>query len=375
MNSDLRVIRDKLDAIDQKLIELFTQRMDLINEVAEVKRAANISISDEAREQEIIDRMVSLSKTEYAGEAKTFTGTLLSLSKYRQRKLLFDNREEELLPPSRKAPEKDISVAYQGVPGAWGEQAAIQMFNDNDKMGLDSFEEVFKSVKEGQVDYGVVPIENSRTGAIGEVYDLLRKYGCYIVAQTWVPVRHCLIANKGTKLEDIREVFSHPEGFRQCRNFLKGRPWDLSSCRNTAVAVEMVAKEKGNKRIAAIGSKRAADLHDLDIVVPDIIDDKANKTRFIAIASAPEYDETCDAISITFSVSHRSGALCEVLFHFMSAGINLSRIESRPMMGNKYCFFTDLEGNILDENVARGIRNASACCGYLEVLGCYKSNV
>lgn len=249
------------------------------------------------------------------------------------------------------------------------------MFKDNKKIGLDSFEDVFQSVKDGKVDYGVVPIENSRTGAIGEVYDLLRKYGCYIVAQTWVPVRHCLIANKGAKIEDIREVFSHPEGFRQCGNFLKGRAWDLTSCRNTAVAVEMVAMEKENRRIAAIGSKRAADLHDLDIIVPDIIDDKANKTRFIAIASAPEYDEACDTISITFSVSHRSGALCEVLFHFMSAGINLSRIESRPMMGNKYCFFADLEGNILDKNVTRGIRNALACCGYLEVLGCYKSDL
>lgn len=367
-------VREDLDMIDGQMLDLFQKRMELIDKIAEIKRLGNIAITDEAREQIIVNSAVSMGKTELKGEIITFMRSLMGLSKLRQRKLLFDNTEEQLLPPPRTAPKENIAISYQGLPGAWGEQAAMQLFEGAKITGQESFEDVFSAVKNKKANYGVVPIENSRTGAIGEVYDLLRKYGCYIVGQTWVQVRHCLMAAPGTDIQDIREVFSHPEGFRQCNHFLKRRAWDLTACRNTAVAAELVA-ERRDKRFGAIGSERAARLNQLEVIASDIMDDDANKTRFIAIAEAPEYDSTCDTVSITFSTSHRSGALVEVLFPLMAEEINLTRIESRPMKGDKYCFFADLKGNIMDENLARGIRHAATSSGYLEVLGCYRVNI
>ncbi|MGI6732817.1 MAG: bifunctional chorismate mutase/prephenate dehydratase [Anaerovoracaceae bacterium] len=366
----IQSVRASLDTIDSKLVKLLQERMTLVDQIAEAKRAENMPVADEAREQQIMEGVFKIADEEYRGEVVTFMRTLMGLSKFRQRKLLFDKREDPLLPPPRKPYEGNLVVAYQGLPGAWGEQAAQKLFPEAETKGMSTFEDVFIAVKDKEANYGVVPIENSRTGAIGETYDLLRKYGCYIVGQTRVQAAHCLMAVPGAKLSDIREVLSHPEGLHQCATYLKKYPWDLTECRNTAAAANWVA-EKGEKRYAAIGSKRAAELYGLKVLEDNITDDKSNNTRFITIADEPEYDCSSDTVSITFRTSHRSGALCEVLFHFMAEGINLNRIESRPMMGEKYCFFADLEGNIEDENVQRGLRHAAASCGYLEVLGCY----
>lgn len=366
----IKKVRSELDVIDDKLLELLQERMALVDKVAEAKRAENIPTMDEARERQIIEKVIENSKEDYRGESITFMNTLLGLSKFRQRKLLYDGIEEPLLPAPRAPKRSNITVAYQGLPGAWSEQAARSLFPDGALENHRVFEDVFSRVNKGEADYGVVPIENSRTGAIGETYDLLRKYGCYITGQTRVKASHCLMAVPGTKIKDIREVYSHPEGFNQCTVYLKKFAWDLTECRNTAVAASTVA-EKKEKRFAAIGSKRSAEIYGLEILEENITDDQNNNTRFIAIANAAEYDSDSNTVSITFRTSHRSGALCEVLFYFMGAGINLSRIESRPMMGDKYCFFADLEGNILDEAVQRGLRHAGASSGYLEVLGCY----
>jgi chorismate mutase/prephenate dehydratase len=371
-NESMKHLRDDLDRIDRDLLSLFQERMEKIDQVADIKRRDNIAITDEAREKEIVERALGLTNPDISGEVTTYVRTILGLSKFRQRKLLFDLSEDPLLPPPTEPVTRDQAVAFQGVAGAWGELAALNLYPDAEKTGLESFEEVFAAVKENRVHYGILPIENSRTGAIGEVYDLLRKYGCYIVGQTWVQAKHCLMALPGTKIEDIREVHSHPEGFRQCSQFLRKRSWDLTASRNTAVAAKMVS-EKQEKRLAAIGSARAAELYGLTVITHDIMDDPGNKTRFIAIASRPEYDETCDTVSLTFRTANRAGALCEVLFHFMAAGINLTRIESRPMLGGKFCFFADVDGNVLEEFVARGIRHAAAAGSYMEVLGCFRS--
>ncbi|GAB1475711.1 prephenate dehydratase [Bacillota bacterium] len=366
----IQSVRKKLDVIDNKLIDLLQERMALVDQVAEAKRAENIPTADESREHEIIQRVIANTREEYKGEAVTFMNTLMGLSKFRQRKLMYDGVDDPLLPPPGEPRIKDQTISYQGLPGAWGEQAALSLYPEARLQNEKTFEDVFIAVKKGDADYGIVPIENTKTGAIGTTYDLLRKYGCYIVGQTHVKASHCLMVLPGTKLAEIREVLSHPEGFNQCGVFLKKNPWDLTECRNTAVAASTVA-EKGEKRYAAIGSKRAAELYGLEVIKENITDDQSNSTRFISISALPEYDAACDTVSISFRTSHRSGALCEVLFYFMAAGINLSRIESRPMMGEKYCFFADLEGNIGDETVRLGLRHAAAACGYMEVLGCY----
>jgi chorismate mutase/prephenate dehydratase len=189
----------------------------------------------------------------------------------------------------------------------------------------------------------------------------------------WVSVSQCLIGVPGAVLTDVREVLSHPEGFSQTQRFLKNRSWELTACRNTAVAAKMVA-ERADKRFAAIGSRRAAAVNGLEILAPDIADDVKNRTRFIVIAAEPIYDESADTVTITFSTQHHSGALCAVLQTFMLAGINLTRIESRPVSADKYRFFADLQTNILSQETRDAINEASMQCDYFEVLGCYRTS-
>jgi chorismate mutase/prephenate dehydratase len=367
----LNDLRQQIDDLDERIVSLFVERMAVSKKAAALKTRNNLAITDPAREQQIADRSASLAGETLKGEATLLMRTVMALSRGYQRKLLFGG-EAPLLPPARKAAPENIAGAFQGVPGAWSEEALAKMFPEASRQPEEGFEDVFLAVKEGRVDYGVVPIENSKTGAIGETYDLLRKYGCFIVGQIWVDIRHCLMAPEGVSISDIREVLSHPEGFKQCRDFLRGRAWDLTSCRNTALAAQMAARA-GNGRTAAIGSRRAAQLHGLTILEADIMDAATNRTSFVAIALAPEYDDRSNVVSVTFSTAHRSGALCETLLPFMAQGINLMRIESRPAALGNYRFFVDMEGNIADAHLSAALRQAASACEYFEVIGCYRN--
>jgi len=365
-------LRKRIDEIDGQMISLFRERMDISGRMAEVKIGENMPIRDESREQEVIDGAARLVEERMRAEVSLLMRAILSLSREFQRSRIF-RYEIPLLPPARKPDRRNISCAYQGVPGAWSEQALIKLFPEAERTQAEFFEDVFLAVKNNRADCGVVPIENSQTGAIGETYDLLRKYGCFIVARTWIDIRQCLLALPGTSLSDVREVLSHPEGFRQCGRFLHGRAWDLTACRNTAVAAETAARAK-DARTAAIGSRRAAELNGLDVLAPDIMDSSGNRTSFVVIATEPEYDETSDLISITFSTQHRSGALCETLMPFMAQGVNLMRIESRPATPDKYRFFAELKGSILNDDILSTLRQAAATCEYFEVIGCYRNS-
>ena len=339
-NKRLEEIRERIDEIDRQMVPLFTERMDISLEAAKAKMDDNLPIQDAAREQAVVDRAAALADEGLRGEVTLLMRAIIALSRECQRRSIF-RAELPMLPPPRKPPlcaNPKITCAFQGVPGAWSEQALIKLFPGTERRAVEFFEDVFIEVKEKRADYGVAAIENSQTGAIGETYDLRRKYGCFIVGRTWMDIRQCLLAPSETDLTAVREVYSHPEGFRQCSRFLHGRAWDLTACRNTAVAAQTAA-DAGNGRTAAIGSRRAAELNGLAVLVPDIMDSPDNRTSFVVIASEPEYDEECDLISITFSTEHRAGALCETLMPFMAQGINLMRIESRPATPDKYRFF------------------------------------
>lgn len=366
----LKRLREQITEVDDKLLPLFERRMEIAGEVAKLKRDNNIPILDEAREQEIIDRALARVGEGDRSETSLLMRTLLALSRGRQRAAL-SLAEEPLLPPAREPKREGVVCAYQGVPGAWSEHALLRVFPEAERVAEEYFEDVFLAVREERADYGIVPLENSQTGAIGETYDLLRKYNCYIVGRTAVDIRHCLLAPEGTRLGDVAVVHSHPEGFKQCRAFLRGRGWELSGCRNTAVAAEL-ALAAGDGKTAAIGSRRAAKLNGLAVLEPDIMDSAGNRTTFVVVAARPEYDAGCDLVSVSFSTVHRSGALCESLLPFLSWGINLVRIESRPGVAGSYRFFAELEGNIADEGMRSALHQAARASEYFEVIGCYR---
>jgi chorismate mutase/prephenate dehydratase len=366
----LNELRREIDEIDDRMTALFGERMAAAGRIAEIKGMGNLAITDELREQQVVERALSRAGDEaLKGEIALFMRSVIAISKERQRKTLFPS-DLPLLPTPRKPPQGRVVCAFQGVPGAWSEQALAALFPQAEKLPVEFFEDLFVAIREKNADYGVVAIENSKTGAIGETYDLLRRYGCYIVARTWIDIRHCLLAPAGTALSDIREVLSHSEGFRQCSKFLRGKSWDTVTCRNTAVAAETAAADATGKT-AAIGSRRAAELNGLSVLVPDIMDAAENRTSFVVISPEPEYDEHNDLISFTFSTKHRSGALCEMLLPLTAGGMNLMQLESRPAGAGKYRFFAEVEGNILDARAVSALRHAASACEYLEVIGCY----
>ncbi len=369
IKEQLLTLRNEIDTIDSEIITAFNKRMRASEKVATLKYEGNLSITDNIREKAVIDNAVKNSEEKYSADAAILASTLMALSKRRQQSILLGCEAIEI-PEAQKKLDSTALVGYQGVSGAWSEIAALTIYPEMARKNYEYFEDVFAAVRKGEIAYGIVPIENSQTGAIGEIYDLLRSYGCYIVAGTRVEIKHCLMAKPGVKINEIKEVFSHPEGFNQCRNYLKKHNFEKTACRNTAIAAETVAAS-GEKAIAAIGSPKAAENNGLEILARDITDKTDNKTRFIAIAAKPEYDESSNTVSVTFSTAHRSGALCGVLQAFMSAGLNLTRIESRPVSGGKYRFFADLEANILDEGTKNAFSMAAAMSEYFEFLGCY----
>ncbi|MDR2157014.1 MAG: chorismate mutase [Clostridiales Family XIII bacterium] len=369
MDAELKQYRDNIDEVDREIVRLFERRMHLAKEVGDYKREHNMSILDSTREQAIAERAADAVSGGLKGEVTLLMRALMALAREYQRSSQF-GKEEPFLPPPATPKREGVHCVYQGAPGAWSEQAARKLFPGAELSAAAFFEDVFEAVKKERADYGVVAIENSQSGAIGETYDLLRKYGCYVVGRTWIDIKHCLIAKPGAALTGIREVYSHPEGFRQCHRFLMDKAWDLIACSNTAVAVEKVRASGGDKA-AAIGSRLAAELNGLAALAPDIMDAANNKTSFVVIGREPEYTERSDLISVTFSVAHRSGSLCEALLPFMAAGLNLTRIESRPVSPGNYRFFAEISGNILDRGIVDTLRHVAGATEYLEVLGCY----
>ena len=369
-NEDLAKYREQIDEVDQSIVKLFEKRMKVAKEIGDYKRENNVAILDSDREQKVVDNVIGIVDEDLRGEVTLLMRTIMSLARGYQRSFMFQN-ELEMLPAPVPRKSENVKCVFQGQRGAWSEQATEKLFPDANIVSAAQFEDVFRMVKDGEADYGVVPIENSKTGAIGETYDLLRTYGCYIVGRTWIDIKHCLLAKPGAEIKDIREVYSHPEGFRQCLRFLSDKSWDLIASSNTAVAAGKVGDSE-DIRLAAIGSRRAAELNGLNVLAEDIMDSDKNRTSFVVIAAQPEYDEKSDLISVTFSAAHRAGSLCEALLPFTAAGINLSRIESRPSSSNNYRFFAEVNGNICDPEMIETLKHAAGATDYFEVIGCYK---
>ena len=267
-------------------------------------------------------------------------------------------------------------VGYQGVPGAYGEQAAYSYFKGEwqELIPHEAFEDVIEALEEGRIDYGVLPIENSSAGEILDTYDFMRSKEIYIVGEQAIRIEHNLLGVPGSTLEDIKEVYSHPQGLSQSKLFIKEHE-QMKPCPfiNTAAACQYVA-EMGDQTKAAIGSKRAGELYGLDVLASDIQYSKNNFTRFVILAKHMEIKERSNKISILFSTEHKSGSLYNILGHFAYNGLNLLKIQSRPMLEKKweYFFFADLEGNLEDVNVLVALSKIIEQCSHFKILGNYE---
>lgn len=361
---DLKQCRAELDAIDAQLIALFEQRMRVSRDVALYKHTNRMNILDAAREEEVIRTRAALVSDDVLKKpAAQLFRELMRLSREEQRRLLDTINETQ-------------TVAYMGVPGAFGESAVVGFFGSAcPRVHYKTFEEVFAAVSSGAVKYGVLPVENTSSGSITTVYDLLGKYACHIVGEQRVRVEHCLLGVPGAKVEDIKTVFSHEQGFAQCPVFLgKHEDWEQKPYFNTAIAAQHVA-EMGDPSCAAIASRLAAKHYGLSILVPDIHSSSDNHTRFIVVSASPQSIGVPDKATLTFTVRHERGTLMRALSSFTAMGMNLTHIESRPLpeASWEYRFYVDLCGNVSEEGLHILMSSLTADCENCRLLGAYAS--
>ena len=308
----------------------------------------------------------------YKGLQKTLNISIENL--YESHEIILSQIEEGINTSFKHWP----IVGYAGVPGAYGEQATIDYFKGKWSKCVPhtEFKDVFEALSLGKIDYGVIPIENSSAGEVLDTYDLIKKYNLFIVGEQVVKVEHNLFAVKGTKLEDIKEVYSHEQALSQCKEFLNNhKNMEPIAYVNTAAACEYIAGLGDNTK-AAISSKRAGEIYDLDTIATNIHFNESNFTRFIILAKAMHIDEKCNKISICFTTEHRSGSLYNILGHFAYNGLNLLKIQSRPLLKREweYYFFVDIEGNLQDANVLIALSRVQEHTKYLKILGNYQQN-
>lgn len=372
---DLSEIRKEFDQIDRKLLELFEARMELALSVAEYKKHKGMPVYDPIRENEKLETLREMTKNKENVSAVTdLFSQIMLLSRRVQYSALksFDDLGFESV--ERFRADDRTKIAYYGEAGSYTEQAMLEYFN---KQGvgipMQTFEEVMEALKEGQAEYGVLPIENSSTGTLSDIFDLLAEYDNYIIGEHLVPIDHSLWGTNDADISTIKTVYSHPQGLLQCSNFLKQYPdMKLIEGGSTASSARRVLEENDVSQ-AAIASKRAGETYGLKLLQASIHNEEHNQTRFIIITSKRRYKKTARRISICFVLPHKSGSLYHILSHFIHNNINLTRIESRPTKGKafNYRFFVDFEGNLEDDQIMNALYSIKEESLELKILGSY----
>ena len=381
---ELQQLRQNIDEIDSQLVELFCRRMEVTRRVGEYKRERNIPVLDQARERQVLRNKGELAGDGLRSAVITLYQTILALSRRQQRDLADHGRSNPGVIRWREArdnvrqPVVSPQVVYQGVPGAYSEQACLNFFGEGvDTTGLEQFEDCFLALREGRADYAVLPIENSSTGAIRQIYDLLTQYECYMVGETTVRVEHCLLAPKGATLDTITHVYSHEQGLFQCERYLNAHPsWKQVPQADTAGSAQMVA-DSGDVTKAAICSARAAELYGLTMLAQGINHNTQNTTRFVVVSPRLELRPGADKISTLFVLPHEAGSLHEVLTVFNVHGLNLVKLESRPLPERswEYMFFLEFTGAPDDPAVGDALHELAQTTGEFRVLGWFPSNL
>lgn len=342
----LAEVRKEIDEIDRKLLPLFLKRMQCSEKVAALKREAGAPVLNAGREQEILAG-VREKGGDYGAEAEALYRSIMSISRMRQHKLLSGGEELRVLEreASRVMPDRPEMVVCQGVEGAYSHQAALSFFGEAPISFAPTWKQVFEDVKAGRAQFGVLPVENSAAGSVTGVYDLILRYRFFIVGAEAVRVEHCLAA--ADRETPVTAVVSHPQALSQCAEYLESHGLKAVEYSNTAAAAKYVAEQKP-KGVAALCSREAARQYRLSILEENVQDEKDNTTRFVIISKEPIFPENAEKISLCFSLPHTPGALHTVLARFALCGLNMTKIESRPIPDKAftYDFYLDFTGNI-----------------------------
>jgi len=376
-------IRTQIDEIDAKLVSLYRERMSLCADVAEYKRENNLPVLDTERERKLLNKVSDLSGEEFEEYTRTLYSTILDLSRsYQHKRLgmtsaLYSEIDSAVKNTGLEFPER-ASVACQGIEGAYSQLAAEKFFTLPSITYFSNFNAVFSAIEAGMCKYGVLPIENSTAGSVKQVYDLMKDHKFKIIRSVRIKIDHSLLAKPGTKLSDIKEIFSHEQALSQCSKFLATLPSGIKiTCvENTAKAALMVAMSD-RKDVASISSRSCAEQYSLEVITPSIQDNGNNQTRFICISNKLEVYPGSNKTSLMLVTPHKPGALYKILSRFNALGINLLKLESRPIADSnfEFMFYFDIEASVYSDKFARLISELEQNCDDFTYLGTYSEVV
>ncbi|MBR1669629.1 MAG: prephenate dehydratase [Butyrivibrio sp.] len=374
---DLAALREEIDKIDREIVRLYEERMEVSSKIADFKIETGGKVFDKAREKEKIETVKSLTHDEFnsIGVEELFSQIMSMSRKLQYRKLSEKGASLRLPFIAIDDVKKDVCrVCFQGAEGAYSEAAMQKYFGKGvNSFHVDTFRDAFASLEDGSADYAVLPIENSTAGIVSEVYDLLTEYECYIIGEQIIEIRHCLMGLKGAQLSDIRTVYSHPQSLMQSARFLSEHPQiNQISMKNNAFAAMKVAKDKDITQ-AAIASSHAADIYGLEIIKEGVNQADHNSTRFIVITNQKVYLKGAGKISLCLEIPHEAGSLYHIMSHFIYNGLNMTKIESRPIEDRnwEYRFFIDFDGNLEDSAVRNALRGLREEAKMMKILGNY----
>ena len=379
---DLTEIRQEIDGIDRELVRLFCARMNLSAQVADYKKANNLPIFVPARERAILQRVAELADPDMENYTRVLYSMLFELSRSYQSKRngelspLYQAISQAIEHTPKLFPQNPI-VACQGVEGAYSQIACEKIFKSPLIMYFKSFDAVFNAIEQGMCQYGILPIENSTAGSVTKVYDLMIRHNFYIVRTFRLKIDHNLLANPGAALSDIKTIYSHEQAISQCSDFLRSLTGvNVVPVENTALASEMVAKS-GSREVAALSSRSCAELYGLQCLAASVQDRGNNRTRFICISKHLEIYPGADKTSIMMVTPHKPGALYKVLARLYTLGINVTKLESRPIPDREFefMFYFDLETSIYSEEYVQLMCELDELCEEFKYLGSYSEVV
>lgn len=372
---DLEQLRLDIDKLDKELLDIFAKRMELCGQVAEYKAKNGLPVFQGGREQQVLDKAGENAPKGLEAASRLLFSQIMDISKCLQQEQLTEYREVVF----QKAVKNPVA-ACPGIAGSYSEEACIKAFDSPKEIRYyDTFAQVFEAVDKGEADYGVVPIENSTAGGVDGTYDLLEQYDMFICGRLSIPVKHILAAK--SKNSQIKKVMSHEQALHQCAGFIKENNLSTRTAPNTSIAAREVANGADDDT-ACICSAHCAELYGLETVKEGIADSDENFTRFIVISKTLQISENADIVSLCLSLPHHSGSLYRLLTRFSYSGLNLTKIESRPMPprikkktgteGFEFIFYLDFEGSVKNPSVTKLMCNLERDCGYYRFLGNYK---
>jgi len=377
-------LREEINAIDEEMVDVFKRRMSVAAEIANYKKVANMPVYDSGREREVLTKAANLAGEEFDNYARILYSTLFNVSRSYQHEKIGENGNSPLAAEIKTAvesteklfPERAVA-ACQGTEGAYSQSACEKLISAPSIMFTSTFEGVFSAVNSGLCRYGILPLENSTAGSVNRVYDLMAKHRTYIVKSIRLRVNHALMAKKGVKLDDITEVISHEQALNQCSEFLKNHPKiKVISCENTAAAAKFVAAS-GRSDIAAIAGGECADTYSLSVMPKNPQNSDNNYTRFICISKKLEIYPGADRTSLVVTLPHKPGALYHIISKFYVLGMNLVKLESRPIPGSdfEFMFYFDIDASVYSPKLARLICELESESDGFRYLGSYSETL